>query len=1470
MAVGQDCAVVEYDPCDCNGGDGVIVAQYDPAGTTNTALTTWFVLVDAAGNVIETSTTGTFTAQPTGNYSIFIVNFDSADAPTNSAVSTVTIPGSGPYATAADIEAAITGAGGTCADAAGPQAATVNDAATCPSPCPACTPSVYEICPCENPVPDTCGDLEIYLENFNQTAGYTQEVFVFDNTGAIIYQGPPGVVNACEAGSPYTVYAANYDAASAGLFAGITMETDLPAVGPGVCYELIQYGGTVAVNDPATCNCNPLACNSVLTVCDCITGTGDLQVNVENTNPDPLFADVVFYLDAAGNIQIGDGNGGFVGLPAGVYDFYTFNYDLADDPCVQGVLAGGPYADIAAIEAALQACGACYNMATTTIQGSINQPPCDCDCDRVLDVCECNGDAPELMLNAISYTSGNGYEQWYILVDQATGLIVMTNQTGIFSNLATGTYDIYAINTDDAAVIASVSGATGDYTTWVGTLPGGGCFALMGPEVGNVNTGPDCIPILDPIAADAVCTDPGIPYDLTAITPTLPTQGGGNGTITWYNDDGSGTAPDIAGGAVTSATAGGTYWAVYTDPDEPQPGNGVDDCTVMQPFVLTENANPTADAGGPYVIDCDAPNGQIVLDGTGSTAGVNYSWVASAGGNIVSGGTTANPTVDAAGTYTLTVTDPNTNCTDEVAVNVTLDANIPNVTVPNDIHVTCVSADQFPIVLNGGGDTGAGFTVGWTTADGNIVSGAATTNATVDQAGTYTFTITNDATNCTNSADIVITEDTTPPIAEAGPDQQISCQNPEATMDGSGSSAGAGFTYNWTVVSGTVIIVSGQGTTSITVQGTGVVMITVTDTNNGCTATDTAEITGDGGSIPIAEAGSPLVLNCINNLQGNLTGSGSGTPSWSGPGIIAGGNTFTPTVNQSGTYTLTVTSADGCVAMDQVEVVLDNAPPIANAGSQTPLDCLDGVGPAQVHLNGTASSSGVTYQWTTANGNIISGANTATPLVDLQGTYVLVVTDPNNGCTATADVEVVNGVPCMEVACDLTIESAILTNCDPETGTFYVELTASAVDGTDEFEVFLGTSVLGDKLGTFLYTETAILGPFPADGSGFTLFVSDDDNYPCFESINLTAPSDCGELACEITDVTANAGECNDNNTPTDPSDDFYTVTVTASAANGGSGFDVSVDGVVLLSLDYGSSGSITLPADNTSSTVTFTDNGDASCSATAEVGPVASCSDEVVGGPSCEDINLVADEFCVANEAGSDFNVLITITSDFGGPFNVISSAGLNATVDEIIPDGPFASGVNIEYTVSYTLSDGSVCQSSVLVTSPTCQGPTAINLVAFDGRTLEEGNLLNWSTASERDNDYFTLKRSFNGVDFETISTVNAVGNSTVTSNYEFLDESAPNGVSYYLLSQTDYTGQEDVNEKIVRLVRSSDFGIIAIRPIPAKDFVNIDFNVDVAQPVSIKVMDVLGRTIQEVTIDAVEGYNTKVLDIRAYTSG
>jgi hypothetical protein len=85
-------------------------------------------------------------------------------------------------------------------------------------------------------------------------------------------------------------------------------------------------------------------------------------------------------------------------------------------------------------------------------------------------------------------------------------------------------------------------------------------------------------------------------------------------------------------------------------------------------------------------------------------------------------------------------------------------------------------------------------------------------------------------------------------------------------------------------------------------------------------------------------------------------------------------------------------------------------------------------------------------------------------------------------------------------------------------------------------------------------------------------------------------------------------------------------------------------------------------------------------------------------------------------------------------------------------------------------------------------------IELITFDAVKQNRDVKLSWKTASELNNDYFTIDRSPNGISWETVQTLPGAGNSSQISDYSWLDVSPYSGISYYRLKQTDYDGKSE----------------------------------------------------------------------------
>ena len=93
-------------------------------------------------------------------------------------------------------------------------------------------------------------------------------------------------------------------------------------------------------------------------------------------------------------------------------------------------------------------------------------------------------------------------------------------------------------------------------------------------------------------------------------------------------------------------------------------------------------------------------------------------------------------------------------------------------------------------------------------------------------------------------------------------------------------------------------------------------------------------------------------------------------------------------------------------------------------------------------------------------------------------------------------------------------------------------------------------------------------------------------------------------------------------------------------------------------------------------------------------------------------------------------------------------------------------------------------------------------INLLSFTGHNTVDGNSIQWQTASEQSNDYFTLERGLynNGsVEWTKFQPINSAGDSEIINTYKYFDLNYLNDINYYRLSQTDYDGNSITYEII-----------------------------------------------------------------------
>ncbi len=232
----------------------------------------------------------------------------------------------------------------------------------------------------------------------------------------------------------------------------------------------------------------------------------------------------------------------------------------------------------------------------------------------------------------------------------------------------------------------------------------------------------------------------------------------------------------------------------------------------------------------------------------------------------------------------------------------------------------------------------------WSTTDGNFLSDTDSATVQINQSGNYTLTIkaSHDGVVCEEQQLFVVIEDTQTPVADAGPDQVISCDTNIVTLDGSASSAGGEFIYEWKNPLNRII----SDANKVNVGLVGTYVLTVTNIRNGCISTDTVELNASA-DFPVVNLGPDTMLYCHQRpyrIEAQITNVDSFSAIWSSldtNNTIRVLNPITAEVDSSGYYVLNlINTANQCQSSDTIYVEIQNTLPQVQLMMNDSLDCL--------------------------------------------------------------------------------------------------------------------------------------------------------------------------------------------------------------------------------------------------------------------------------------------------------------------------------------------------------------------------------------------------------------------------------------------------------------------------------------------------------------------------------------------------
>ena len=496
-------------------------------------------------------------------------------------------------------------------------------------------------------------------------------------------------------------------------------------------------------------------------------------------------------------------------------------------------------------------------------------------------------------------------------------------------------------------------------------------------------------------------------------------------------------------------------------------------CDSIVHLNLTVNPAPTATIT-PDGATTFCQGGSVSLEGP-TGAGYNYQWQQN-GINIL-GSISTSHIVNTSGDYTLIVTDANSCTAASTPQNVTINP-LPNATItPASATTFCQGGN---VVLNG--MTSPGFTYQWQLNSINILGGISASH-TATSSGDYTLIVT-DSNSCT-AASIAQTVTVNPlPTTTITPASATTfCQGGSVVLN---SSPTPGSTYQWQLNSNNI---PGATSASHTATISGDYTLMVIDANS-CTATSTPQ-TVSVNPLPTPTITPTESSGLINDdgilcLGDNVTLTATG-----GTGYVWDNGETTTTISitpiSNEVFTVTVTDGNNCTNETNFGLTV-NPLPTAVAG-----DDLSACGSAQ--LDGTSSSPApnLAYQWSTVNGMISNGANTAMPTIGGEGIYQLMVTDQTTGCTDSDEIAVLIGG-----MIDIDLISSDPTCVGIDNG--FIEI-GQVLNGTPPFQFILN----GTSQGTITLFENLPPG-------SYLLEAIDAGGCNVMASISLAAPDTIGSL----------------------------------------------------------------------------------------------------------------------------------------------------------------------------------------------------------------------------------------------------------------------------------------------------------------------------------------------------------------------
>jgi hypothetical protein len=166
------------------------------------------------------------------------------------------------------------------------------------------------------------------------------------------------------------------------------------------------------------------------------------------------------------------------------------------------------------------------------------------------------------------------------------------------------------------------------------------------------------------------------------------------------------------------------------------------------------------------------------------------------------------------------------------------------------------------------------------------------------------------------------------------------------------------------------------------------------------------------------------------------------------------------------------------------------------------------------------------------------------------------------------------------------------------------------------------------------------------------------------------------------------------------------------------------------------------------------------------------------------------------------------------------------------------------ITYAISYNVNDG--CGNDAQMVSRTVivnEAVLPVEIADFTGRFNGKTIDLDWNTASEESNDFFSVERS---TDVELFTAIGRVTGLNTATHYSFRDDNPVMGLNYYRLRQNDFDGNFAYSDVIQLTASGTGLMGADVYPNPAKGSFNLELKGEWDETVTVSLLDQNGRVL------------------------